>query len=146
MSCPSTLLAGAAGAEPVPAPAPAARLERGLRDVRVRDGEDARFSLELSAAVRGAWFLNGARLGEEEEEEEEEVGGRCSMQCRGTEHSLLIRGARLADNGAQVTFVSGGVRDSATLHVQGEQGAHPGVQPGEEQQGFSCCRMLLTPL
>ncbi|XP_075286814.1 obscurin-like protein 1 isoform X3 [Opisthocomus hoazin] len=101
--------------------APAARLERGLRDVRVRDGEDARFSLELSAAVRGAWFLNGARLGEEEEEEEEEVGGRCSMQCRGTEHSLLIRGARLADNGAQVTFVSGGVRDSATLHVQAPQ-------------------------
>nr|XP_009931895.1 PREDICTED: obscurin-like protein 1 [Opisthocomus hoazin] len=100
---------------------PAARLERGLRDVRVRDGEDARFSLELSAAVRGAWFLNGARLGEEEEEEEEEVGGRCSMQCRGTEHSLLIRGARLADNGAQVTFVSGGVRDSATLHVQAPQ-------------------------
>uniref|UniRef100_A0A8C3K962 Obscurin-like protein 1 n=1 Tax=Calidris pygmaea TaxID=425635 RepID=A0A8C3K962_9CHAR len=104
--------------------APAARLERGLRDVRVRDGEDARFSLELSAAVQGTWFLNGTRLGEEEEEEEEEgdaAGGRCSVQRRGTEHSLLIRGARLAESGAHVTFVSGSVRDSATLHVQGEQ-------------------------
>ncbi|NXN65970.1 OBSL1 protein, partial [Himantopus himantopus] len=93
--------------------APAARLERGLQDVRVRDGEDARFSLELSAAVQGTWFLNGTRLGEEED-----AGSRCSVQHRGTEHSLLIRGAQLAESGAQVTFVSGSVRDSATLHVQ----------------------------
>ncbi|NXW01552.1 OBSL1 protein, partial [Fregetta grallaria] len=93
--------------------APAARLERGLQDAWVRDSEDARFSLELSAAVHGAWFLNGARLGKEEE-----AGGRYRVQHRGMEHSLLIRGARLADSGAQVTFVSGGVRDSATLHVQ----------------------------
>ncbi|XP_059676700.1 obscurin-like protein 1 [Gavia stellata] len=97
--------------------APAARLERGLQDARVRDGEDAQFSLELSAAVHGAWFLDGARLGEEEEE----GGSRCSVQRRGTEHLLLIRGVRLADSGAQVTFVSGGVRDSATLHVQAPQ-------------------------
>ncbi|NWU60818.1 OBSL1 protein, partial [Pterocles burchelli] len=92
--------------------APAARLERGLQDVQVRDGEDAWFSLELSAAVHGAWFLDGAKL------DEGEAGGRCSMQRRGTEHSLLIRGVRLADSGAQVTFMSGGVRDSATLHVE----------------------------
>ncbi|NXX18941.1 OBSL1 protein, partial [Podargus strigoides] len=93
--------------------APAARLERGLQDMRVQDGEDARFSLELSAAVQGAWFLDGARLGEEEE-----AGSRCSVQHCGMEHSLLIRGVQLADSGAQVTFVSGSVRDSATLHVQ----------------------------
>ncbi|NWZ12523.1 OBSL1 protein, partial [Agelaius phoeniceus] len=93
--------------------APAARLERGLQDAWVRDGEDAQFSLELSAAVHGSWFLNGARLAEEED-----AGGRCSVQHRGMEHSLLIRGARLVDSGAQVTFVSGGVRDSAILHVQ----------------------------
>ncbi|NXE07330.1 OBSL1 protein, partial [Lophotis ruficrista] len=94
--------------------APAAHLERGLQDVRVWDGEDARFSLELSAAVHGAWFLNGARLGEEEEA----ASSRYCVQHRGMEHLLLIRGARLADSGAQVTFVSGSVRDSATLHVQ----------------------------
>uniref|UniRef100_A0A803VDD5 Obscurin-like protein 1 n=1 Tax=Ficedula albicollis TaxID=59894 RepID=A0A803VDD5_FICAL len=96
--------------------APAARLERGLQDTWVRDGEDAHFSLELSAVVHGSWFLNGARLGEQED-----AGGRCRLQRRGMEHSLLIRGARLADSGAQVTFVSGGVRDSATLHVQAPQ-------------------------
>ncbi|XP_053926456.1 obscurin-like protein 1 isoform X3 [Cuculus canorus] len=95
--------------------APAARLERGLRDVQVRDGEDALFSLELSAIVNGAWFLNGARLGEEESD------GRCRVQQHGMEHSLLIQGAQLADSGAQVTFVSGSVWDSATLHVQAPQ-------------------------
>lgn len=129
------------GTESGCAPAPAARLERGLQDARVRDGEDARFSLELSAAVNGTWILNGARLGEEEEEE---VGGRCSVQRHGTEHSLLIRGVRLADSGAQVTFVSGGVRNSATLHVQGEWGARLEVLV-EERQGLSCWGMLLTP-
>nr|XP_047928118.1 obscurin-like protein 1 isoform X1 [Anser cygnoides]XP_047928119.1 obscurin-like protein 1 isoform X1 [Anser cygnoides] len=91
--------------------APAARLERGLQDAWVRDGEDARFSLELSASVQGAWFLNGARLGDEE-------GGRYGVQHCRTEHSLLIRGAQLAESGATVTFMAGGVRDSATLHVQ----------------------------
>uniref|UniRef100_A0A8D0EPK0 Obscurin like cytoskeletal adaptor 1 n=1 Tax=Strix occidentalis caurina TaxID=311401 RepID=A0A8D0EPK0_STROC len=113
MLCHGTLLVGATGAQSSCAPAPAARLERGLQDVRVRDGEDARFSLELSAVVNGTWFLDGTRLGEEEE-----ACGRCSMRHRGMEHSLLIRGARVADSGAQVTFVSGEVRDSATLHVQ----------------------------
>ncbi|XP_074404723.1 obscurin-like protein 1 isoform X3 [Zonotrichia albicollis] len=96
--------------------APAARVERGLQDAWVRDGEDAQFSLELSAAVHGSWFLNGARLAEEED-----TGGRWSVQRHGMEHSLLIRGARLVDSGAQVTFVSGGVRDSAILHVQAPQ-------------------------
>ncbi|KAM6421676.1 obscurin-like protein 1 [Rhynochetos jubatus] len=117
MLCHSTLLAGAAGTDSGHAPAPAARLERSLQDVQVQDGEDARFSLELSATVHGAWFLNGARLGEEEGA----AASRCSVQRRGTEHSLLIRGARLAESGAQVTFVSGSVRDSATLHVQAPQ-------------------------
>ncbi|XP_041259289.1 obscurin-like protein 1 isoform X2 [Onychostruthus taczanowskii] len=114
-------------------------LERGLQDAWVRDGEDAQFSLELSAAVHGSWFLNGARLGEEED-----ADGRCSVQRRGMEHSLLIRGARLVDSGAQVTFVSGGVQDSAILHVQGDRGTHPGVLPGPQQQGLSCWKMLLT--
>ncbi|XP_025894947.1 obscurin-like protein 1 [Nothoprocta perdicaria] len=105
---------------------PAARLERGLQDARVRDGEDAHFSLELSASVRGAWFLNGTRLGDDEG-----ASGRyCVQHCK-TEHSLLIRGARREESGAQVTFVSGSIRDSATLQVQAPQ-AH--IAPVPEAQ------------
>ncbi|XP_025933728.1 obscurin-like protein 1 [Apteryx rowi] len=105
---------------------PAARLERGLQDVLVRDGEDAHFSLELSASVRGAWFLNGTRLGDEEGTD----GRYCVQHCK-TEHSLLIRGARLAESGAQVTFVSSGIRDLATLQVRAPQ-AH--IAPVPEAQ------------
>ncbi|XP_072197962.1 obscurin-like protein 1 [Excalfactoria chinensis] len=90
---------------------PAVCLERGLQDARVQDGEDARFSVELSASVQGEWFLDGTRL-------QGEGSRRFSMQHCGTEHSLLIRSARLRESGARVTFVANGVRDSATLHVQ----------------------------
>nr|XP_013815914.1 PREDICTED: obscurin-like protein 1 [Apteryx mantelli mantelli] len=105
---------------------PAARLERGLQDVLVWDGEDAHFSLELSASVRGTWFLNGTRLGDEEGTD----GRYCVQHCK-TEHSLLIRGARLAESGAQVTFVSSSIRDLATLQVRAPQ-AH--IAPVPEAQ------------
>ncbi|XP_067154731.1 obscurin-like protein 1 [Apteryx mantelli] len=114
------------GSNPVRAMVPAARLERGLQDVLVRDGEDAHFSLELSASVRGAWFLNGTRLGDEEGTD----GRYCVQHCK-TEHSLLIRGARLAESGAQVTFVSSSIRDLATLQVRAPQ-AH--IAPVPEAQ------------
>lgn len=87
----------------------------------MRDGEDARFSVELSASVQGEWFLNGTRLQSEE-------SGRFSVQHCGTEHSLLIRSARLRESGARVTFVASSVRDSAILHVQGELTQHPTSQ------------------
>lgn len=103
---------------------PLARVERALQDAVVQEGEDAIFSLELSALVRGAWFLNGARVQEEEEEE----GRRCCIWHSKTEHALQIRGARLTENGAEVRFVAHGLQDVATLHVQGEALAGEGVR------------------
>ncbi|KAL9848458.1 obscurin-like protein 1 [Geothlypis trichas] len=66
--------------------APAARLERGLRDAWVRDGEDAQFSLELSAAVHGSWFLNGTRLAEEED-----TGSRWSVRIAPVSEAERLR-------------------------------------------------------
>ncbi|CAM4532706.1 unnamed protein product [Lepidochelys kempii] len=94
---------------------PVACVRRALKDVQVQVGQDAQFSLELSASVAGNWFLNGAKLQEEEE------GQSYCIKCSGTEHSLLLRSVRLAESGAEVTFVSSGVRDSATLRVQAPQ-------------------------
>ncbi|XP_025047312.1 obscurin-like protein 1, partial [Alligator sinensis] len=96
---------------------PLARMERALQDAVVQEGEDAIFSLELSALVRGAWFLNGARVQEEEEEE----GRRCCIWHSKTEHALQIRGARLTENGAEVRFVAHGLQDVAMLRVQAPQ-------------------------
>uniref|UniRef100_A0A8C4WMQ0 Obscurin-like protein 1 n=1 Tax=Gopherus evgoodei TaxID=1825980 RepID=A0A8C4WMQ0_9SAUR len=94
---------------------PVACVRRALKDVQVQAGQDAQFSLELSASVAGSWFLNGAKLKEEEE------GQRCCIKHSGMEHSLLLHSVPLAESGAKVTFVSSGVRDSATLQVQAPQ-------------------------
>ncbi|XP_065416487.1 obscurin-like protein 1 isoform X6 [Chrysemys picta bellii] len=94
---------------------PVACVRRALKDVQVQAGQDAQFSLELSASVAGSWFLNGAKL------EEGEEGQRYCIKRSGTEHSLLLRGVRLAESGAKVKFESSGVRDSATLRVQAPQ-------------------------
>uniref|UniRef100_A0A8C0HAF9 Uncharacterized protein n=1 Tax=Chelonoidis abingdonii TaxID=106734 RepID=A0A8C0HAF9_CHEAB len=88
---------------------PVACVRRALKDVQVQAGQEAQFSLELSASVAGSWFLNGAKLKEEEE------GQRYCIKRSGMEHSLVLRNVRLAESGAEVKFVSSGVQDSATL-------------------------------
>ncbi|XP_042694252.1 obscurin-like protein 1 [Centrocercus urophasianus] len=116
---------------------PAVRLERGLQDARVRDGEDARFSVELSASVQGEWFLNCTRLQREE-------SGRFSVQHCGTEHSLIIRSARLRESGTHVTFVASGLSHAKApvrWYKDGEE-----VEEGEslvlEREGPRCCLVL----
>ncbi|XP_069473049.1 obscurin-like protein 1 isoform X2 [Ambystoma mexicanum] len=92
---------------------PLAQVQTPLRDLVVKEGEDAEFSLELSTSVTGRWFLNGMQLGEDEEQQ----GGRCSLRHRRTLHTLLIRRVRREESGAEITFVAYGVRDSAILSV-----------------------------
>lgn len=77
------------------------------------EGQDALFSIELSASVIGTWFLNGTQLQEEE---------RYSMRRSRTHQSLRIRGVRDTDNGAEITFIAYGIRDSAALYIQGMYG------------------------
>lgn len=74
------------------------------------EGQDALFSIELSASVIGTWFLNGTQLQEDE---------RYSMRRSRAHQSLRIRGVRDTDNGAEITFIAYGIRDSAALYIQG---------------------------
>ena len=74
------------------------------------EGQDAHFTIELSASVIGTWFLNGIQLQEDE---------RYSMRRTRTHQSLRIRGVRDTDNGAEITFIAYGIRDSAALYIQG---------------------------
>lgn len=75
------------------------------------EGQDACFTIELSASVIGTWFLNGNQLQDDE---------RFSIRRSRTHQSLRIRGVRDADNGAEITFIAYGIRDSAALYIQGE--------------------------
>ncbi|KAJ7346024.1 hypothetical protein JRQ81_001974 [Phrynocephalus forsythii] len=94
---------------------PRARVQRGLQDATVPVGEDATFSVQLSATMRGCWFLNGKRL------EEEEGSPRYQITHSGMDHVLQIRGAQLAANGSEVRFETNGVKECAVLHVQAPQ-------------------------
>ncbi|KAM3862349.1 obscurin-like protein 1 [Diretmus argenteus] len=88
---------------------PVARIQAPLQDALVPEGQDACFSIELSASVIGTWFLNGAQLQEDE---------HYSMRRSRTHQSLRIRGVRDTDNGAEITFIAYSIRDSAALYIQ----------------------------
>ncbi|KAJ8349563.1 hypothetical protein SKAU_G00246930 [Synaphobranchus kaupii] len=88
---------------------PVAKIQAPLQDALVPEGQDASFSIELSASVIGTWFLNGTQLQEDE---------RFAMRRSRTHHSLRIRGVRNTDNGVEITFIACGVRDSAALYIQ----------------------------
>ncbi|KAM9710751.1 obscurin-like protein 1 isoform 7-T7 [Menidia menidia] len=88
---------------------PVARIQAPLQDALVPEGQDALFSIELSASVIGTWFLNGTQLQEDD---------RYSMRRSRTHQSLRIRGVRDTDNGAEITFIAYGIRDSAAMYIQ----------------------------
>uniref|UniRef100_A0A669EC84 Obscurin-like protein 1 n=2 Tax=Oreochromis TaxID=8139 RepID=A0A669EC84_ORENI len=80
-----------------------------LQSCEVVEGQDARFSIELSAPMVGTWFLNSAQL---------QHGGRYSIQHNQTKHSVVIHESRMTEDEAEVTFIANGVRDSAVLNVK----------------------------
>ncbi|XP_063069270.1 obscurin isoform X4 [Engraulis encrasicolus] len=88
---------------------PVARIQAPLQDALVPEGQDACFTIELSASVIGTWFLNGTQLQEDDQ---------FSMRRTRTHQSLRIRGVRDTDNGAEITFIAYGIRDSAALYIQ----------------------------
>ncbi|CAL8387571.1 unnamed protein product, partial [Gadus morhua 'NCC'] len=88
---------------------PVARIQAPLQDALVPEGQDACFTIELSASVIGTWFLNGTQLQDDE---------RYTTRRSRTHQSLRIRGVRETDNGAEITFIAYSIRDSAALYIQ----------------------------
>ncbi|XP_021482015.2 obscurin-like protein 1 isoform X3 [Meriones unguiculatus] len=98
---------------------PTARLVSGLEDVKVYDGEDAVFSLDLSTIIQGTWFLNGEQLKSTEPEGQVEPGAlRYRIEQKGVQHRLILQAVKHQDSGALVGFSCPGVQDSAALTIQ----------------------------
>ncbi|XP_055472983.1 obscurin-like protein 1 isoform X2 [Psammomys obesus] len=98
---------------------PTARLVSGLEDVKVYDGEDAVFSLDLSTIIQGTWFLNGEQLKSTEPEGQVEPGAlRYRIEQKGVQHRLVLQAVKHQDSGALVGFSCPGVQDSAALTIQ----------------------------
>ncbi|XP_053170409.1 obscurin-like protein 1a [Scomber japonicus] len=88
---------------------PGPKIRSRLRGCEVTEGEDASFSIELSASMVGTWFLNSAQL---------KHGGRYLIKQSQTQHSLVIHETLSTEDTAEVTFIANGVRDSAVLNVK----------------------------
>ncbi|XP_077574245.1 obscurin-like protein 1a [Stigmatopora nigra] len=80
-----------------------------LVDLEVAEGDDALFSIVLSAPAVGTWFLNSAQL---------QDGERYSIQQSKTEHTLVIHNIVIDEDAAEITFIANGVRNSAVLKVK----------------------------
>ncbi|KAM3857112.1 obscurin-like protein 1a [Diretmus argenteus] len=88
---------------------PGPKIQSRLQVCEVVEGEDAGFSIELSASMVGTWFLNSTQL---------QHGGRYSIRQSQTRHSLVIHETQATENAAEVTFIANGVRDSTNLKVK----------------------------
>lgn len=129
---------------------PTARLVTGLEDVRVYDGEDAVFSLDLSTIIQGIWFLNGEELKSAEPEGQVEPGAlRYRVEHKGLQHRLILQAVTHRDSGALVGFSCPGVQDSAALTIQGgsqlDHGGQVGPRPRSCWQNEGDASPLLTP-
>ncbi|TRY90337.1 hypothetical protein DNTS_015230 [Danionella cerebrum] len=88
--------------------APGPKIKRGLKRAVVTEGEDAVFSIELSSELIGTWFLNSQQLQQTE---------RFSISEAKNQHILRIHQVSDVYDGAEITFIATGVRDSASLQV-----------------------------
>lgn len=90
---------------------PGPKIKTPLKNAVVTEGEDAVFSIELSANLIGTWFLNSQQL---------QDSGRFSITQSKTQHTLRIQQVPNVYDGAEITFIATGVRDSATLQIKGQ--------------------------
>ncbi|XP_055022481.1 obscurin-like protein 1a [Boleophthalmus pectinirostris] len=87
---------------------PGPKIHSPLQACEVVEGEEARFSIELSSSMVGTWFLNSSQL---------QNGGRYFIQQSQAHHTLVIQETQAMEDGAEITFIANGVRDSAVLKV-----------------------------
>uniref|UniRef100_A0A671LFM5 Obscurin-like protein 1 n=1 Tax=Sinocyclocheilus anshuiensis TaxID=1608454 RepID=A0A671LFM5_9TELE len=92
--------------------APGPKIKTPLKNAVVTEGEDAVFSIELSANLIGTWFLNSQQL---------QDSGRFSITQSKNQHTLRLHQVPNVYDGAEITFIATGVRDSATLQIKGQE-------------------------
>ncbi|XP_028810796.1 obscurin-like protein 1a isoform X2 [Denticeps clupeoides] len=91
---------------------PGPKIKTSLKNAMVSPGDDALFSIELSTSMIGNWFLNSTQLKDSES---------LSISHSKNQHSLIIRNVSEIYNGAEITFIANGVRDSAMLQVEAHE-------------------------
>ncbi|XP_052398062.1 obscurin-like isoform X50 [Carassius gibelio] len=88
---------------------PTASVKAGLVNCRAHVGEEATFTVELSAVCSGSWTINDRLI---------RSGSEYLITRSKTTHTLVIREVSMELNGAQVKFVGGRSQSVATLCVK----------------------------
>uniref|UniRef100_A0A671KDL5 Obscurin, cytoskeletal calmodulin and titin-interacting RhoGEF b n=1 Tax=Sinocyclocheilus anshuiensis TaxID=1608454 RepID=A0A671KDL5_9TELE len=88
---------------------PTASVKTGLVNCSAHVGEEATFTVELSAVCSSSWTINDRMI---------RSGSEYLITRSKTTHTLIIREVSMELNGAQVKFVGGGSQSVSTLNIQ----------------------------
>lgn len=91
---------------------PTASVKTALMNGSAHVGEEATFTVDLSAVCSGSWTINDRMI---------RSGYEYLITRSKTTHTLVIREVSMELNGAQIKFVGGGSQSVATLSVKGKQ-------------------------
>lgn len=87
-------------------------MKTGLVSCSAHAGEEATFTVELSAVCSASWTINDRMI---------RSGSEYLITRSKTTHTLVIREVSMDLDGAQVRFVGGGSQSVGTLHVKGKR-------------------------
>ncbi|XP_077923838.1 obscurin-like [Halichoerus grypus] len=90
--------------------APQLALRTPLKAVEAVEGGEVTFSVDLTLASAGEWFLDGRAL---------KASGVYVIRHEGTRHALTIRSVSASLHGAELKFVANGIESSIRMEVRG---------------------------
>ncbi|XP_054374772.1 obscurin isoform X20 [Pongo abelii] len=93
--------------------APKLAVRTPLKAVQAVEGGEVTFSVDLTVASAGEWFLDGQAL---------KASSVYEMHCDRTRHTLTIREVPASLHGAQLKFVANGVESSIRMEVRAAPG------------------------
>ncbi|XP_049564272.1 obscurin isoform X2 [Orcinus orca] len=93
--------------------APQLAVKTPLKAVEAVEGGEVTFSVDLTAASAGEWFLDGQAL---------KASSAYVIHCDGTRHTLTIRLVPVSLHGAELKFVANGIESSIRMEVRAALG------------------------
>ncbi|XP_016795890.2 obscurin isoform X40 [Pan troglodytes] len=93
--------------------APKLAVRTPLKAVQAVEGGEVTFSVDLTVASAGEWFLDGQAL---------KASSVYEIHCDRTRHTLTIREVPASLHGAQLKFVANGIESSIRMEVQAAPG------------------------
>lgn len=99
-----------------------------LKAVEAVEGGEVTFSVDLTVASSGEWFLDGEAL---------KASSIYVIRCDRTRHMLTIKEVPARLHGAQLKFVANGIETSIQMVVRGKSESHFffSLQCGGGQEG-----------